>query len=440
MRVTVVGTGYVGLVTGACLADTGNHVVGLDIDAAKVARLAEGRCPIYEPGLPALLRENLDAGRLRFTTDVADAIGYGEVIFIAVGTPASDNGAADLSMVLEAARSVARHANGPKVVAIKSTVPVGTGAIVEKEIAAGTEHRIPVVSNPEFLKEGSAVDDFFRPDRVVIGAEDSAAGKLIEELHLPFVRNRRPILQMSRAAAELTKYAANCYLAMRISFINEIAQLCDALGVDVNEVRAGIGADQRIGYHFMYPGVGYGGSCFPKDIQAMAHIAAREKIRDDLFSVVHRMNEDQRRHLVDKVLGRLGQSLKGRTIAVWGVSFKPKTDDIREAPAVTIIERLLAAGATVVASDPQALDNLRGQFGERVRYEHDEYAAIQGADALVICTEWNAYRSPDFDEMRSRMKQPLIFDGRNLYELDVIRRRGFEYYSIGRPTVVTRAS
>lgn len=435
MRVTVVGSGYVGLVTGACLADTGNHVVGLDIDAAKVARLQEGHCPIYEPGLPALLRENLDAGRLRFTTDAADAVTHGEVIFIAVGTPPTDGGAADLTMVLEAARSIAKHANGPKVVAIKSTVPVGTGAIVEREIAENTPHLIPVVSNPEFLKEGSAVDDFFRPDRVVIGAEEAAAGELIRELHLPFVRNRRPILLMSRAASELTKYAANCYLAMRISFINEIAQLCDAVGVDVNEVRAGIGADQRIGYHFMYPGVGYGGSCFPKDIQAMAHIAEREKIRNDLFSVVHRMNEDQRRHLVDKLFGRLGTNLSGKTVAVWGVAFKPKTDDIREAPAVTIIERLLKAGAAVVASDPQALDHLRGQFGDRVRYEQDEYTALQGADALVICTEWNAYRSPDFDELKSRMKQAVIFDGRNLYEPEVVRRRGVEYHSIGRPPV-----
>lgn len=435
MKVTVIGTGYVGLVTATCLSDTGNQVVAMDVDEEKVRRLKEGHCPIYEPALPQLMGENARAGRLRFTTDLADAVHHGEVIFIAVGTPPAPGGAADLSMVMEVAEGIGKHADRPKVVAIKSTVPVGTGERVEKAIRARTSHPVHVVSNPEFLKEGTAVEDFLRPDRVVIGAEDRAAGELVKELYLPFVRNLRPIFLMRRAASELTKYAANCYLATRISFINEIAQVCDALGIDVNEVRAGIGADQRIGHHFMYPGVGYGGSCFPKDIQAMVHMTAGLNIREDLFGVVHRLNLDQRRHLVEKIRRRLGTDMKGKNLAIWGIAFKPKTDDIREAPALSVIEQLLEARAGVVASDPQALERLHDEFGDRIAYEKDYYKAVEGADALVILTEWNEYRSPDFDQMKRLLKNPLIFDGRNLYEPDAMRSRGFEYHSVGRPTV-----
>jgi UDPglucose 6-dehydrogenase len=435
MRLTVIGTGYVGLVTGACLADTGNEVVGYDKDAEKVAALRRGECPIFEPGLTELLRSNIAAGRLQFTTEAQSAIEHGEVIFIAVGTPPRADGSSDLSAVHAVADAIAEHADTPKIVVIKSTVPVGTGDELQSRINKVSRHAVDVVNNPEFLKEGTAVEDFQKPDRVVIGADAPRAAAVLRELHEPFVRNQRPIYVVTRAAAEMTKYAANCYLAMRISFINQVASICDRLNIDVNEVRTGIGSDARIGFQFLYPGAGYGGSCFPKDVQALVHVARRAGVEADLLESVHQVNQRQREVLFHKIVARFGKSLKGRCFAVWGVAFKPKTDDIREAPAVVLIERLLEAGATVRAHDPEALGNLRRQFGERIGYYASSYAALDSADALAIVTEWNEFRSPNFDEMSRRLKQPVIFDGRNLYSLEAMRARQFEYYSIGRPCV-----
>ncbi len=435
MRVCVVGSGYVGLVTGACLADSGNFVVCTDKDAAKIERLSRGECPIFEPGLAELMQTNLAAGRLRFTTDTAAAAAEARVVFIAVGTPPKEDGSADLSALEDVVETVGRHLVGYTVVAIKSTVPVGTGRRVEDRLRELTREPFAVASNPEFLKEGNAVDDFLRPDRVVIGTDDPEARAILSELHKPFVRNNRPILLMSREAAEMTKYAANAYLATRISFINEIAELCERLGVDVDEVRRGIGSDDRIGHHFLYPGVGYGGSCFPKDVQALADMARQIGTRAEICEAVHRRNVEQRLRLVRRVRERLGPELRGVRLAVWGLAFKPKTDDIREAPAITIVTELLRHGAELHVHDPRALANARTVLGDAVCYHADAYAALDGADALITCTEWMEYRSPDFERMRQRMRQPLIFDGRNIYDLTMMRRYGFEYYSVGRPAL-----
>ncbi len=435
MRITVIGTGYVGLVSATCLADTGNHVVGLDIDAAKVKQLSAGISTIYEPGLQEMLGENLRAGRLSFTTDFAQAVAHGQVIFLAIGTPPRADGSADTSAIERACKQVAESMRDPKIVVIKSTVPVGTCDRLEQMMRRITRHPLHIVSNPEFLKEGTAVDDFLRPDRVVIGSEDSDAAAVIRELYLPFVRNQKPILLMRRAAAEMTKYAANCYLAARISFINEIANICEQAGVDVDEVRIGMGTDARVGFHFLYPGAGYGGSCFPKDVQALAHLAGQLGTQSQLLRAVHEVNQRQKELLFDKITRRFGTELRGRTFAMWGVTFKPKTDDLREAPAIYLIDRLLEAGAHVRAHDPRGLANLRQQYGDRLGYFENAYDALEGADALVIVTEWNEFRSPDFDRMRALLRNPLIFDGRNLYEPQAMRRRRFEYVSIGRPAV-----
>jgi UDPglucose 6-dehydrogenase len=435
MRITVAGTGYVGLVTGACLADSGNHVLCLDIDEKKINLLKRGESPIYEPGLADLLRDNIRGKRLTFTTALPEAVRHGQVVFLAIGTPPGPDGAADLTALFDAARNIAPLISEPKIIVNKSTVPVGTGQRVEQLIRDNCPHEVHVVSNPEFLKEGTAVDDFLRPDRVVIGAEDEHAAQIIRELYLPFVRNRSPIIIMRRAAAELTKYAANCFLAARISFINEIANICEKHGIDVNQVREGLGTDRRIGFQFLYPGVGYGGSCFPKDVQAMSHVAREAGLPADLFELVHRINERQRHLLFEKIRDHFSGQLLGRRFAMWGVTFKPKTDDIREAPALTIIQSLLDSGAEVHASDPQGLDNLRAEFGERVQYFEGAYDALNGCDALVVVTEWNEYRSPDFERLSSALQTPLIFDGRNLYEPATMARHGFVYYSIGRPTI-----
>jgi len=436
MRLGVIGSGYVGLVTGACLADNGNQVVAVDKDAQKIAALSEGRCPMFEPLLEELVRENLKAGRLHFSTRIADAVKEARVVFVAVGTPSRADGSADLSVVEAVAAEIGRTMTGPTIVAIKSTVPVGACRRVEAIIRAQTRHRVDVVSNPEFLKQGNAVDDFLRPDRVVIGAADQAAGDLVAELYLPFVRNNKPILRMSREAAELTKYAANAYLSTRISFINEMAEICERLAINIDEVRRGIGADERIGYHFMYPGVGYGGSCFPKDVQALASTARAAGASCRLLEAVHERNLAQQMAMVRRVKDRLGENLAGRHLAVWGLAFKPKTDDVREAPSLFVIEHLLAAGATITAYDPHAMDNARKVLGDRIRYASDALSALAGADALLIFTEWNEFRSPDFHLMRKALKQPLIFDGRNLYEPAVMARYDFEYYSVGRPAVI----
>ena len=435
MRICIVGSGYVGLVTGACLADSGNHVIGVDIDAKKVESLSQGNCPIYEPGLAEMLRANLKAGRLRFSTNLAESVQASKVVFIAVGTPPRDDGSADLTGVESVAEAIAAAVNGPTVVVVKSTVPVGTCDRLAALIAESAAHPVHVVSNPEFLKEGCALDDFRRPDRVVIGADNDEAAEVIADLYHPFVMNNKPILRMGRSAAEMTKYAANAYLAMRISFINEIAAICDRLLVDVNQVRRGIGSDARIGQHFLYPGVGYGGSCFPKDVQALAHVGREAGVDCALLEAVHKRNIAQSRILVGKIHDKFGQKLTGRRFALWGLAFKPKTDDIREAPAIAIASALLEAGATIAAHDPQALDMTRAHFGEQMDYCEDAYDALRGADALLIVTEWNEFRSPDFDLIRERLAQPLIFDGRNIYDLDAMKRLGFEYHSIGRPPV-----
>lgn len=435
MKICVIGSGYVGLVTGTCLADSGNHVTCVDVDDRKVARLARGECTIFEPGLEEMMRANLKAGRLAFTTDLAASVGQARVVFIAVGTPPRDDGAADLSNVEAAADAIGRAIAPATIVVVKSTVPVGTGARVESIIRERTRLEFHVVSNPEFLKEGTAVADFLRPDRVVVGAESDEAAAVIEELYRPFVLNNKPIIRMRRAASELTKYAANAYLATRISFINEIADMCDRFGVDVDEVRRGIGSDERIGFQFLYPGVGYGGSCFPKDVQALSHLAMQTGVEARILNAVHHRNVEQRRTMSRKICARLGESLRGRKIAVWGAAFKPKTDDIREAPAITIIEHLLAAGAAVAVHDPKALENVKSHFGDRVTCCIDQYAALDNADALVILTEWNEYRSPDFDLIRRKLTHPLIFDGRNIFSLAGMKRDRIEYHSIGRPTV-----
>jgi UDPglucose 6-dehydrogenase len=438
MRICVIGSGYVGLVTGACLADSGNHVTAVDNDRGKIAALRAGHCPFFEPGLDELVHKNVHVGRLRFTTNMAEAAAGARVAFLAVGTPPRADGSADLSAIEAAATELARTLTGPAIIVIKSTVPVGTGARIEALVAANTTHHCPLVSNPEFLKEGAALADFFRPDRVVVGADDPVAGDEIAELHEPFVRNNRPILRMSRSAAELTKYAANAYLATRISFINEIAEVCGRLDIDVNEVRRGIGADQRIGHHFLYPGLGYGGSCFPKDVQALASFGRVAGAECGLLEAVHRRNLAQRDIMIRGIFERLGRDLHGKRLAVWGLAFKPETDDLREAPALTIIEALLAAGARVAVHDPQALDAARRVLGDRVEYCSDAYAVLPGAEALLIMTEWMEYRSPDFDRIRGDLRQPLIFDGRNIYAPATMARYDIEYHSIGRPPVRRR--
>ena len=436
MRICVVGSGYVGLVTAACLADSGNHVVAVDSDRAKVEGLRAGRCPFFEPGLEELVHNNVAAGRLRFTERVADTVAGVRVAFLAVGTPPRADGSADLTALENATRDLAAALTGHAVVVVKSTVPVGTGASLEALLAAHTPHRCSFVSNPEFLKEGAALADFLRPDRVVIGADDPAAGDEIAELHEPFVRNNRPILRMSRAAAELTKYAANAYLATRISFVNEIAEICQRLGVDINEVRRGIGADQRIGHHFLYHGLGYGGSCFPKDVQALASFGRAAGADCGLLDAVHRRNLAQRENMIRTIFERLGRDLRGKKLAAWGLAFKPETDDLREAPALTVIDALLAAGAQAAVHDPQALAAARAVFAGRVEYCEDPYAALAGADALLIHTEWMEYRSPDFERLRAALRQPLIFDGRNIYNPATLARYDLEYHSVGRPPVL----
>jgi UDPglucose 6-dehydrogenase len=417
MKVTVIGTGYVGLVTGACLAEEGNHVFCLDIDAAKVATLNAGGIPIFEPGLEPIVKNNRAAGRLTFSTDVAAAVAHGEVIFIAVGTPPGEDGSADLRHVLAAARSIGRHMDGYRVIVDKSTVPVGTAdkvrtAIAEELAARGKQVEFSVASNPEFLKEGAAVADFMRPDRIVIGADDERAIALLRQLYAPFQRNHERLILMGVRSAELTKYAANAMLATRISFMNELANLAEVLGADIEDVRRGIGSDSRIGYHFLYPGVGYGGSCFPKDIKALQKTALDAGRPLKLVAAVEDVNDAQKHVLFAKIRARFGDNLKGRSFALWGLAFKPNTDDMREAPSLVLIGELLAAGATVRAYDP---------------------AAREEADALVIVTEWREFRSPDFKQLRARLKTPVIFDGRNLYEPAFVAQEGLEYFPVGRP-------
>jgi UDPglucose 6-dehydrogenase len=439
MKLTIVGTGYVGLVTGTCLAEVGNDVLCLDTNADKIALLNSGGVPIYEPGLEQIIRKNVEAGRLRFTTDIAAGVAHGALQFIAVGTPPDEDGSADLQYVLAAARNVGRLMTGYRVVIDKSTVPVGTAdkvrAVVAEELAArGLSLPYAVVSNPEFLKEGAAVDDFMRPDRIVIGADSEQAIQLMRALYAPFQRNHERLLMMDIRSAELTKYAANAMLATRISFMNELANLAEKLGADIEHVRKGIGSDPRIGYHFLYPGLGYGGSCFPKDVQALQRTAVESGSPLRVLAAVEEANAAQKLRLVDKVTARLGANLAGKKLALWGLSFKPNTDDMREAPSRVVIDGLLALGAQVVAYDPVAMPEAQRMFGDLpgVTYAGSPQAALEGADALVIVTEWKEFRSPDFEAVRAALKAPMIFDGRNLYDPAFVRAQGFEYYPIGR--------
>jgi UDPglucose 6-dehydrogenase len=431
LKIGVVGTGYVGLVAGACFAESGNDVICIDNNAAKVRLLQRGKVPIYEPGLEELVRRNRQEGRLTFSTALPKAVRESTIIFIAVGTPQDEDGSADLRHVLGVAREVARAMDGYKVIVDKSTVPVGTAEKVREIVRRETTHPFSVVSNPEFLKQGAAIEDFMKPDRVVIGAEDPRSTELMLELYAPFTRTGAPIMVMDCASAELTKYAANAMLATRISFMNEVANLCEAVGADVDHVRKAIGADRRIGTSFLFPGVGYGGSCFPKDVQAMIRFAADEGYDFKILQAVENVNAQQKTRLYARMKQHFGQ-LKGKTIAVWGLAFKPKTDDMREAPSIPLIEALLAAGATVQAYDPEAMKVARRIFGSRITYAASNYDALEGADALAIVTEWNEFRRPDFGRARSLMRSPVIFDGRNLFTPAQMKQHGFRYYSIGR--------
>ena len=439
MKITMIGTGYVGLVTGACLAEVGNDVLCLDVDARKIDILESGGVPIHEPGLEPMIRRNVVAGRLRFTTDVDAAVGHATVQFIAVGTPPDEDGSADMQYVLQAARNIGRRMTQWTLIVDKSTVPVGTADRVRAEIAGelaarGIDLPYAVASNPEFLKEGAAVDDFMKPDRVVIGADNERAIAILRNIYAPFQRNRERLLVMDLRSAELTKYAANAMLATRISFMNELANLAEKLGADVESVRQGIGSDPRIGWHFLYPGAGYGGSCFPKDVRALQHAARRAGTKLLVLGAVEAANDVQKKVLVDKIVARFGSDLSKRRFAVWGLAFKPNTDDMREAPSRVVIESLAQLGAAISAYDPVAMDEAKRLLGDtpRLTFAGNPLDACDGADALVVVTEWKEFRSPDFEMLHRRMKQPLIFDGRNLYEPDVVRGAGFEHVSIGR--------
>ena len=439
MKITVIGTGYVGLVSGTCLADVGNEVLCLDLDLKKIQTLKEGGIPIYEPGLESMVTRNVAAGRLRFTTDVEEAVAHGLLQFIAVGTPPDEDGSADLQYVLAAARSIGRHMRDYKVVVDKSTVPVGTAdkvraAIAEELQARGVQTDYSVVSNPEFLKEGAAVEDFMKPDRIVVGVDHARALDVMRQLYAPFQRNHERLIVMDVRSAELTKYAANAMLATRISFMNELANLAEKLGADIEQVRQGIGADPRIGFHFLYPGVGYGGSCFPKDVQALIRTAADAGQHLQVLQAVEAANEAQKSVLTQKIVARLGENLAGITIALWGLAFKPNTDDMREAPSRVLIADLLARGATIQAFDPVASREAQRIFGDepRIRYAATPMAALEGADALAIVTEWKEFRSPNFAAIMARLKSPIIFDGRNLYDPAQMLAAGLEYFSVGR--------
>jgi UDPglucose 6-dehydrogenase len=432
LEIAVIGTGYVGLVAGACFAETGNSVVCVDVNASKVEALVRGEVPIYEPGLEELIRRNAAAGRIRFTTSTREAVEASQVVFIAVGTPQGEDGSADLSYVLAAAREIGRSMNGPKVVVDKSTVPVGTAAKVAEAIRQVSSHPVAVVSNPEFLKEGNALDDFLKPDRVVIGSDDPDALQVMEDLYTPFLRTGKPILKMDARSAEMAKYAANAFLATKISFMNEIANLCEAVGADVGKVREGIGTDARIGPHFLFPGPGYGGSCFPKDVQALAKTGIDQGSPLQILAAVQSVNDTQKKVLLRKLDEELGSDLSGRTIAIWGLAFKPKTDDMREAPSLTIVRGLLQRGARVVAHDPEAMKEARRIFGDSIQLVENPYEACTGADALLVLTEWSNYQRPNFETIRTLLKSPVIVDGRNIYNPDRMRQAGFVYHSIGR--------
>ena len=435
MKIAAVGTGYVGLVSGTCFAETGNEVVCVDIDESKVAAMKEGRIPIYEPHLDVLFERNIKAGRLTFTTNLTEAIEEAALIFLALPTPPGEDGSADLSYVLGVAGQLGKSIKNYKVIIDKSTVPVGTAEKVHAAVAEHAQVDFDVVSNPEFLREGFAVDDFMKPDRVVIGCSSARAEKLMNELYKPFVRQGNPILFMDEKSAELTKYAANSFLATKITFMNEVANFCELVGADVDKVRRGMGTDTRIGSRFLFPGIGYGGSCFPKDVQALHRSGQEAKFEFGILTSVMRANEDQKTILFDPIRDHFRGDLQGKRFALWGLAFKPETDDIREAPALYMIDRLVAAGAQVVAFDPEAMDNVKRRIGDKIEYADNHLNALDGADALLICTEWQVFRNPDMNDVKQRLNNPVVFDGRNLYEIDSMRELNFYYKSIGRSTV-----
>jgi UDPglucose 6-dehydrogenase len=435
MNIAVIGTGYVGLVTGTCFAETGNNVICVDIDAAKVERMKNGKIPIYEPHLDVLFERNIRENRLHFTTDLVRAVEHAQIIFLALPTPPGEDGSADLRYVLGVADQLGKMITDYKIIVDKSTVPVGTAEKVHAAVAANSKTAFDIVSNPEFLREGFAVDDFMKPDRVVIGTTSERARKLMEELYKPFTRQGNPIIFMDERSAELTKYAANAFLATKISFMNEIANFCNLVGADVDAVRVGIGTDDRIGKRFLFPGIGYGGSCFPKDVQALYHSGIEARYEFKILKSVMKVNERQKTILLGPILNHFGGSLMNKKIAIWGLAFKPDTDDIREAPALEMIEHLLEAGADITAYDPEAMKNVQQQKGYNIHYTDDQYAALEDADALLICTEWSAFRNPDFDKITKALKNKVIFDGRNLYDLNKMKELGYYYYSIGRDLV-----
>ncbi len=432
MNICIIGTGYVGLVAGTCFAESGNDVICVDIDEGKIRILNSGEIPIYEPGLEELVKRNLKEGRLRFDTSLDKAVKESFLTFIAVGTPADEDDSADVKNVIEVAAKIGKAMNGYKIIVIKSTVPVGTAEQVREVISQVSTHELEVISNPEFLKEGAAVDDFMRPDRVIIGSNEQKAAAVMEELYSPFLRTGKPFIVMDNKSAELTKYAANAMLATRISFINELANLCEQVGADISSVRAGIASDSRIGSQFLFPGVGYGGSCFPKDLRAVMQTAKSKGTELRILKAVEEVNQHQRVKLVDKISHRFQGRIAGKVLGIWGLSFKPRTDDMREAPSIVIITELLERGARVNAHDPEAMEEAKRIFGNRIEYYKMPYDALAGADALVIITEWNEFRRPNFERIKGLLSQPIIFDGRNIYDPKRMKEIGFEYYSIGR--------
>ena len=438
MKIAVIGTGYVGLVTGTCLAETGNIVSCIDIDANKIARLNEGEVPIYEPQLDAYFERNMKAQRLIFTTSLVDGIKDAEVIFLALPTPPGEDGSADLSYILKVAEQLGSLIEKYTIIVDKSTVPVGTADKVHEIISKKARGTFSVVSNPEFLREGFAISDFMKPDRVVIGTEDAVARKVMERLYKPFVRQGNPIIFMDAKSAELTKYAANAFLATKITFMNEIANYCEIVGANVDQVRIGIGSDERIGKRFLFPGIGYGGSCFPKDVQALVKAGKDDDFEFNVLRSVMEVNTRQKTILFPKIMNYFGGNITGKNIAVWGLAFKPDTDDIREAPALYLINKLVESGAVITAFDPEAMENVRAQIGDKIQYADNEYDALKEADALIICTEWSIFRNPDFSRIKAEMKGNALFDGRNLFDLEDMESKGFCYFSIGRKAIISK--
>jgi len=435
MKLCVIGTGYVGLVAGTCLAEMGNNVICVDNNVEKIEKLRQGIVPIYEPGLEELIKINISEGRLSFTDNITFAVEKSEVCFIAVGTPQGDDGSCDLSAVFSVAETIAKSMDGYRLIVNKSTSPVGTGEKLKKFIADITPYEFDVVSNPEFLKQGAAIDDFLKPDRVIIGSDSQKATEIMQEIYSPFLRTGNPIIVMDVKSAEMTKYAANCFLAMKISFINEMAHICEQVGADIERIRIGISSDERIGKHFLFPGLGYGGSCFPKDVKALIKVAEKNSIASPILSAVDNVNYNQRIMFVDKIADYFNNDLRGKTFALWGLAFKPRTNDMREAPSIEIIKRLLKLGAKIKAYDPKAAEDAKRIFGNTIEYVQNSYEALEGADALILVTEWNEFRRPDFEKIKKMLKTPVLFDGRNQYDPERLQRWGFDYICTGKTAI-----